>query len=156
MINLQQIESDMVAAMKAKDATATQTLRALKTRIQNKIVEKMSAEVGSASGGRDLSEEEIISLIKSEVKRRKEAAEAFKAGGREDQAGQEIAESAILEKYLPEQMSEQQIAAAIDEALAGQQFSAAEFGKAMGAVKAKVGSNADGALVARILKEKLK
>jgi uncharacterized protein YqeY len=146
MITLQQIESELVTAMKAKDQTTVDTLRGLKVRLQNEKIAKMA----------ELTEEQIVALVKSEIKRRKEAAESFTAGGRAEMAEKELAEVKILEKYLPQQMSEQQIVAIIDEVLAANTFAAVDFGKAMVAVKAKVGNSADGGLVAKLLKEKLK
>ncbi len=146
MLSLETIETKIKEALKAKDPVAADTLRGLKVRLQNEKISKM----------RDLSEEEIISLVKSEIKRRKEAAESFTAGGRADSAEKELREASILEQFMPAQMSEQEITEVIGSVLAGGAFNAADFGKAMGQVKARVGQNADGAVVARILKEKLK
>jgi len=156
MLSLFQIESDLTVAIKAKNQLAMDTLRGLKVRLQNERIAKMSRGAGSASGGNDLTEAEIIPLIKSEIKRRKEAAEGFTAGGRAEMAEKELAESKILEKYMPEQLSERDIVKMIDEIIAQNSFTAADFGKAMGVLKAKVGQNADGALMASLLKEKLK
>jgi len=146
MISLPQIESDLVQAMKAKDSAAVDTLRGLKVRIQNEKISKM----------KDLSEEEIVALVKSEIKRRKEAAESFTAGGRKEMAEKELAEAAILEKYMPRQLSEQELSQAIDAIIVKNNFVAADFGKAMGQLKSQVGQSADGALMAKLLKEKLK
>ena len=71
-------------------------------------------------------------------------------------AAKELAEAKILESYMPAQMSEAEILTVIESVVAEGGFTAADFGKAMGAVKAKVGQNADGAVVAKLLKEKLK
>ena len=146
MINLQQIETDLVTAMKAKDQLAVETLRGLKTRVQNDKIAK----------GKDLEEADIVALIRNEVKRRKEAAATYTTGDRKELADKELQEAAILEKYLPAQMSEADLGALIDAAIAENGFTAADFGKAMGQLKAKVGQNADGAMLAKILKEKLK
>src|ERR1700722_18668230 len=127
MITLSQLESELVSAMKAKDQLTVDTLRGLKVRLQNEKISKMA----------DLSEEQVNSLLKSEIKRRKEAAESFSAGNRTDMAEKELAEAKILEKYLPPQMSEAEISAVIDEVVAAASFTSADFGKAMGAVKAK-------------------
>jgi len=149
MISLQQIETDLVTAMKAKDQIAVDTLRGFKVRIQNQ-------KIASGSAGKDLSEEDMIVLLKSEIKRRKEAAEAFRAGSRAEMAEKELAEAGILEKYLPPQMSEQELGSIIDAAIAENSATAADFGKLMGKLKSQVGQQADGALLAKILKEKLK
>jgi uncharacterized protein YqeY len=147
MISLKQIETDLVTAMKAKDAVAVDVLRGLKTRVQNEKVSKIKDE---------LSEDEILALIRSEVKRRKEAAAGFEQGGNAEAAQKELKEAEILQKYLPAQMSEEAVIKLADEVLSAGAFTAADFGKAMGALKAKAGNSADGALLAKVLKEKLK
>ncbi len=146
MISLSQIESDLTAAMKAKDQTAVDVLRGLKTRVQNEKISKMS----------DLSENDLVALIRSEVKKRKEAGEAFKNGGRQEMADKELKEAEILGKYLPQQMSEDQLAALIDKLIAENSYAAKDFGAAMGKLKSQVGNQADGATLAKLLKEKLK
>lgn len=146
MFSLSQIETDLVTAIKAKNQLEVETLRGLKTRMQNEQIAKM----------KDLAEADLVALVKSEVKRRKEAAETYTAGSRPELAEKELAEAGILEKYLPPQMGEAEILALAEEVVATGGFTAADFGKAMGALKAKAGQNADGALLAKVLKEKLK
>lgn len=146
MISLQQIESDLTVAMKAKNQLAVDTLRGLKVRLQNEKISKM----------RDLTEADVVALVKSEIKRRKEAVESFTAGGRSDMAEKEQAEAKILEGYMPAQMPEQEIVKIIDAIIVQNSFAAADFGKAMGKLKAQVGNLADGSLMAKLLKEKLK
>ncbi len=148
MLNLTQIQTDLVTAMKAKDQVALETLRGLKTRAQNQLTAP-----GRAEG--DLTEEELVQLVKSEVKRRKEAAQTYVDGQRQELADKELAEAAVLEKYLPAQMSEQELTVLIEKVIAENSFAAKDFGQAMGKLKAQVGNNADGALLAKILKEKL-
>ena len=99
MISQKQIETDLITAMKAKDQIAVETLRGLKTRVQNEKVSKMKDE---------LAEADIIALVRSEVKRRKEAAASFQNASRPELADKELKEAGILEKYLPAQMSEEQ------------------------------------------------
>ncbi len=147
MLSLQQLESDLISAMKARDSLTTNTLRGLKARIQNEQVAKMVPE---------LKAEEIVILVKSEIKRRKEAAESFTQGGSTERAEQELKEAAILEQYLPPQLSEEQIAAAISTMITENNFTAKDFGAAMGKLKATLGQSADGAVLAKLLKEKLK
>ena len=155
MLSLQQIETDLTTAMKAKDQIAVDTLRGLKVRLQNERISQKSRGAGSGSAG-DLAESDIVILVKSEIKRRKEAAESFTAGNRPEMAKKELLEAEILQKYLPEQMSEAALSALADEVISKNNFTAQDFGKAMGVLKAKVGNSADGGLMARILKEKLK
>ena len=105
---------------------------------------------------KDLSESDIVALIRSEVKRRKESALAFKEGGRPEMEEKELAEASVLEKYLPAQMSTEQLSELIDKAVMENNFTAKDFGVAMGKVKMIVGDKADGGTVAKLLKEKLK
>ncbi len=146
MISLKQIETDLVTAMKAKDQIAVGVLRGLKTRIQNEKVSKMVEE---------LSEDEILALVRSEIKKRKEAAEAFQKGGNSESSQKELSEAEILNKFLPPQMSEAEIAKIAEEVIASGNFVAADFGKAMGALKMRAGTNADGSILAKVLKQKL-
>lgn len=150
MISLPQIENDLKDAMKAKDSISVDVLRGLKTRITNEQIAKTSAKKGN------LSEEDLHNLVRSEIKKRKEAAEAFTKGGRVEMAEKELAEAKILEKYLPAQMGEEELVKLIDQTIAESGFTAKDFGKAMGVLKARVGTAADGATLARLLKERLK
>lgn len=146
MFSLSQIETDLTQAMKAKDQVAVDTLRGLKTRIQNEKISKMA----------ELTENDFLALIRSEVKRRKESASAFTEGGRAEMAQKELQEAEILQKYLPAQMPEDQIAALADKLIQENGYGVKDFGAAMGKLKIQVGSMADGAILAKILKEKLK
>ncbi len=145
MVSLTQIEQDLTAAMKAKDRLAVDTLRGLKTRLENERIAKL----------KDLSEEDIFTLVKSEIKKRKEAAAGFLAGGRQEMAEKEQQEAKLLTKYLPPQISEEQVQAVIDKIILENNFIAKDFGKAMGMLKAQIGSSADGSILAKLLKEKL-
>jgi uncharacterized protein len=145
-LSLSKIEEQLTKSLKEKNSVATDTLRGLKTRIINEQISK----------GSELSNDEILNLVKSEAKRRKEAIEAFSSAGRSEAAAKETAELAVLGEFLPEQLSEEAIAAKIDEQITVNNWTAADFGKAMGALKQEFGNDADGAVIAKILKEKLK
>lgn len=145
-LSLSHIQELLVEKLKAKDQLAVDTLRALKTRIMNDQIAK----------GSELTSEEILNLVKSESKRRKEAAEAFTVGGRAEAATKELAEAEILSQFLPEQVSEADIATVIEAKIASEGWTVADFGKAMGALKQHFGNSADGGTVSKILKEKLK
>jgi uncharacterized protein YqeY len=95
-------------------------------------------------------------LVRSEVKRRKDAQEAYINGGRQDLADKEAAEAKILEVFLPAQMPQEQLSATIDKTISAMSATAADFGKVMGKLKAELGDAADGATLAKLLKEKLK
>lgn len=145
MINLSEVESALQTALKAREAITVETLRALKTRIQNEQITK----------GSDLTEAEVLSLVQSEAKRRKEAATAFRDGGRTEAADKEEAELAVLAKFLPEQVSEEEISKTIESKISENSWTTKDFGIAMGQLKGHFGNTADGALVAKLLKEKL-
>ncbi len=145
MVNLAAVESALQTAVKSRDQIAADTLRALKTRIQNEQISK----------GSELSEADILTLVMSEAKRRKEAATAFRDGGRNEAADKEEAELKVLGAFLPEQVGEDEIAKIIDEKSSANGWTAKDFGAAMGQLKGHFGNTADGALIAKLLKEKL-
>lgn len=145
-LSLPTIEELLVEKLKAKDQLAVDTLRGLKTRITNEQITK----------GGPLTSDEILALVKSEFKRRTEAAKAFTEGGRTEAAAKELAEGQILAQFLPAQVSEEEIVNTIEQKIAAEGWTASDFGKAMGVLKQQFGNSADGGLVAKILKEKLK
>ena len=144
MANLSEIESDTHAALKARDSVAADTLRGLKTRIQNEQIAR----------GHELSEEEITALVASEVKRRKEAATAFTSGSRPELAEKELLEAKILQKYLPAQVDEAELRQAAAQMAAESGWTTKkDFGPAMAALKAKFGASADSGALAKVLQE---
>jgi uncharacterized protein len=145
MLSLSAVETALQNALKARDQVTVDTLRGLKTRITNDQIAK----------GSDLTEAEILALVQSEAKRRKEAAQAFRDGGRTEQADKEEAELKVLAQFLPEQVSEEEISKVIAAQLSEHSWTSKDFGQAMGALKAHFGNTADGALLAQLLKEKL-
>ncbi|HEV8587325.1 MAG TPA: GatB/YqeY domain-containing protein [Pyrinomonadaceae bacterium] len=143
----QQIISDMTAAMKAKDVARTSTLRMVKASITNREKE----------GGTEISDDEVLKLLRSQVKQRRDSVEQYQKGGRQDLADKEHAEIAIIEAYLPQAASQEEIdqavAAAISETGAG---SMKDMGAVMKAAMAKLaGKNADGKMVSETVKGKL-
>jgi uncharacterized protein len=145
MLNLTEVVTALQTALKARDQITVETLRALKTRIQNEQISK----------GSELTEADVLVLVQSEAKRRKEAATAFRDAGRTEAADKEEAELKVLSVFLPEQVGEDEIAKVVDAKIAENSWSKADFGQAMGALKGHFGNTADGATVAKILKEKL-
>lgn len=144
-----QIERDLKAALLAGDKDKAETLRGLKSAILNEAI---------ALGVKDkgLDDEQIQKVIAREAKKRAEAIELYEKAGEKDRAEKEKAEKASLETYLPEQASEGDIAKAVDEEIAKfDSPSIADMGKVIGAVKAKLGPGADGATIARLVKERL-
>lgn len=141
----EQIDADLKAAMHAKDQVTLDTLRMLRARIKNEEIAK----------GKDFVDEEIVSVIGSEVKKRKDSVTAYTEGNRPELAAKEQSEIVVLQKYLPEQISEDEVRKIIEETLSGQTFKASDFGKAMALVMPKLKGKADGSLISKILKEKL-
>lgn len=133
-------------AMKARDRTRVATLRLLTAAVRNREVEL----------GHDLSDEELEAVATTEVKRRREAAEAYEQGGRPELAQREREERAILETYLPEQLSDEELGAIIDEAVAATGASGpGDLGKVMGQVMARARGRAEGGEVRRRVAERL-
>jgi len=144
----QQIEQDLITALKAKDETGVNTLRYLKSALQNKEIELKKKE---------LSDQQVGEVVASEVKKRKESIAEFKKGGRDDLVKQEEAELRILQEYQPEQLSEEELGKMVDQAISETGASGpADTGKVMGSLMPKVKGKADGALVARLVGERLK
>lgn len=143
------IAADLKSAMLARDTVKVQTLQGLKSAILYEEVAKKVRDTG-------LDEAQIEQVIAREAKKRDEAAELFEKGGNAASAEKERTEKDILNVYLPEQMSEAEILAAVEEAIAtlrpeGQK----DMGRVIGAVKGKLGNAADGAVVAKLVKESL-
>jgi uncharacterized protein YqeY len=142
------LRSDLTAAMKARDEVRTRTLRMALTSLAQ-------AEVAGSSA-RELSDDEVITVLTKEAKRRREAAEAFAAAGRDEQAAAERAEGAVLDTYLPAQLSDEEIAAmvaaAIDETGAS---GMGAMGQVMRVVTPRVAGRADGARVAAEVRRRL-
>ena len=142
-----QIISDMTAAMKAKDATRTSTLRLVKAAIVNREKDR----------GAQLDDEEVTKLLRSQVKQRRDSVEHYQKGGRPELVEKETAEIAVIESYLPQAASAEEIEGAVADAIA--ETGAASI-KDMGAVMKAVmlrlaGKNADGRTVSETVKQKL-
>ncbi|MEM7125199.1 MAG: GatB/YqeY domain-containing protein [Chloroflexota bacterium] len=140
----QQINDDLKQAMLNKDDIAKLTLRDVKTGILELL---KSGQVTSDS----LEDAQVLSVIQRLAKRRREAASEFEKAGQDDRAAEELSELKVLEKYLPQQMSEDEITLIIKEIIAETGASSArEMGKVMSAAMAKVSGKADGKLVNQI------
>src|SRR5688572_24382264 len=135
----EKIGAEITTAMKAKDATRLSALRMLKSAVMNKGVEKK----------RDLDDAEILQVVASLVKQRKDSVEQFEKAGRADLVAKESAEITILQEYLPPAASQDDIDAAVAAAIAESgATSAKDMGKVMKAVMPKLaGKNADGRAV---------
>lgn len=141
-----ELSRQIQAAMKSKDAELLSTLRMLSAALRNAEVEK----------GGPLSEDEGLALVAREAKRREETAGEFERAGRSDRADAERREAAILRRWLPEQMSKEEVAALVDEAVAESGASTpADMGKVMKVLMPKVRGRADGKMVSDLVKERL-
>jgi len=143
----QQIIADLTASMKAQDSARTSTLRMVKAGVVNREIEK----------GGELDEDEMAKLLRSMVKQRRDSVEQFEKGGRPELVAKEQAEISVIEAYLPQAASqdeiEQAVAAAVAETGAA---SMKDMGKVMKAVQAALaGKNADGRAVSEAVKAKL-
>jgi uncharacterized protein len=140
------ISEDLRAAMKAGEKVRLAALRMLSTSIRNREVEV----------GHELSEDEFLEVVAREVKRRKEAAEAYDAAGRAELAEREREEEEALEGYLPEALSEEEVDALVEEAVAATGASGlGDMGKVMGHVMGKARGRVDGAVVSARVRERL-
>lgn len=145
----EKLADELKNAMKSGDKIQLEVIRMLQTMIRRKEIERKGE-------GKELTEEDEIQVIKSEIKKRKEAIELFEKGGRFDLAEKEKKELEILNKYLPEQMPEEEIAKFVEKII--QEIGATgpkDIGKVMGAVMKELRGKADGATVQKIVKEKL-
>ena len=145
------LKSDLTVAMKSGDEVGRSTLRMALSAITN-------AEVAGDEAV-ELSDDQVIAVLQTEAKKRAEAAEIYAGAGRTEAEQKERAELAVLEKYLPAAMSESEIAAVVAEEVAVAAAAGNTGQKAMGlvvkAVRSRVGSSADGSLVAQLVKAAL-
>lgn len=142
-----QINNDLKEAMKAKDKETLTALRAIKSQLLLAATDK---------GGGESSEDAGIKMLQKLVKQRKESAELYKTQGRNDLADPELAEAAIIEKYLPKQLSAEELKPIIQAIIekvgsAGPQ----DMGKVMGAASKELGGKADGKTISTLVKQLL-
>ena len=145
----EQIDKDLKEALLAGDKAKAETLRGLKSALLNEAI---------ATGARDtgLSDDTIQKILARESKKRQEAADLYKQGGADDRADKELSEKVVIDAYLPEQISEAEVSKLVDEEAAKVPDATMQnMGQIIGAVRARAGGSADGALIARLVKEKL-
>jgi uncharacterized protein YqeY len=143
------IDADLKTALLGGDRFGAEVLRGLKAAILNEEVATGKRESG-------LADEDIEKTIAREVKKRHESAELYEANGRQESAESERAEAEILQQYLPRQLEEAEIIEIVEQTIDEMGATGMQsMGLVIGAVKQKVGNTADGATVARIVKEKL-
>ena len=142
----QKLTEDLKSAMKSADQTTVGVLRLLLAALKNKEIEKRSGNV-------DLTDEDVLRVILSEAKKRKDSIDIFRQGKREDLVLKEKEELAIIEKYLPQQLTVEEIEKAIDRVLSA--LPAKDFPVAMKSAMQELRGKADAKLVAEIIKKKI-
>lgn len=144
----QQIQEAIKEAMKAKDTVAMNAVRAIKGEI---LLFKTSE-----GGSKEVTDSDILKMIQKLVKQRKEAAEQFTAAGRKELSDNELAEASVMEKYLPKQLSTEEVKAKIQEIIAATgATSIKDMGKVMGAANKALAGLSDGRTISGIVKEQL-
>ena len=142
------LRADLTSAIRARDEVRKATIRM--------TLSAISTEESSGDSSRDLTDDEIITVLTREAKRRREAAEAFRDGGRTDSAEREEAEAAVIAEYLPEPLSEAELGRIIDAAIAETGASSPrDMGQVMKTVQPQVRGRVDGSAVAAAVKARL-
>ena len=142
------LRSDLTEAIRSRDEITSGTIRMVLTAITNEEVAGKEARV--------LSDDEVITVLSREAKKRREAAEAFESAGRSDRAALEKAEGEVIGRYLPAQLSVDEIKKMIADAIASTGAAGpGDMGKVMGTVKALIAGKADGSIVSNLVKEAL-
>ncbi len=143
---LTRLKTDMKTAMKARDSERLTTIRMLISALKNKQIDL----------GRDVTEDEIVTVLSTEAKKRREAAESYRGGGRDELADKEEAELVVIEDYLPRQLSEEEVGAIVDELIASTGAeSKSDMGKVMGPLMGRIKGQFDGGAAKDIVMSKL-
>ena len=140
------IEADLKTAQKSGDKEKVLVLKGIKSSLINERIKL----------GHELSDEEVAKILRREAKQRQEAADIYKRGGAEDKADKELAEKIIVEEYLPQMMSEEEISKITDEVIAETGKDPSKTGAIIGQVMARTKGMADGRQVAEAVKNKLR
>jgi uncharacterized protein YqeY len=143
----QNIENDFKKAMLERNKDLANLLRLLKAALKNEMINLRKQE---------LSDQEVIKVLKYEAKKHQDSIQQFAQGGRQDLVNQEKRELAMIKKYLPPEMSQEEIKKIVQEVVSGLgEVAPSQFGQVMGAVMKKVGGQTDGAIVSKVVKETL-
>ncbi|QQS19274.1 GatB/YqeY domain-containing protein [Candidatus Saccharibacteria bacterium] len=145
----QRLQDDVKSAMLAGDSLRLECLRGLKSVI-------LYAEVAAGKRENGLDDDEILTLFAKESKKRQESSDLYVQGGSQERADKELAEKAIIEEYLPTQLSQTELEAIIDEIVFQvKPDGLQQMGQVIGQVKSQVGNTADGSIIAALVKERL-
>lgn len=143
---IDQLNQDMKQAMKDKDKKKLSVIRMLKAAMQNESIKL----------GRDLSEDESLTVLSRELKQRKDSLQEFENAGRQDLADNVKEEIQVIDLYMPEQLSEEELLALVNETIQNMGATTkADMGKVMGAIMPKVKGKADGSVINRLVLEQL-
>jgi len=144
----EKLQNDLTEAMRARDEVRSSTIRMVLTAIKNEEV--------SGKEARELSDAEVITVLSREAKKRREAAEAFEQAGAKDRADMEKAEGVVIAEYLPVQLSESEIKAIINAAIAETGATGPQqMGLVMKSIQPKIAGRADGGVVSSLVKAAL-
>ncbi|MFD1937193.1 MULTISPECIES: GatB/YqeY domain-containing protein [Nonomuraea] len=142
------LKADLSASLKSRDEVRLRTIRM--------ALAAINVEEVAGKEARELSDDEIIKVLTKEAKKRREAAEAFGNAGREEQAKAELDEQAVLDEYLPAQLSDEELGRIVDEAVAELGVSGPQaMGQVMKVVNPKIAGRAEGGRVAQIVRARL-
>ncbi len=140
------IQAELTQALKARDAARTSTLRLLLTALKNERIAR----------GEDVDEAGFLKIVQKSIKQRKEAAELYDKGGREELAAKELAEAELLSAYLPAQVDEAEIRAAVEQLVAAEGLEGPQaIGRVMKELVARFAGQADGGTISRIARDVL-
>lgn len=141
------LNQDLKQAMLDRNSLKVETLRMLISEVKNSQIQK---------GEEKLSDQDVVSIVRKEVKKRNEAAESFKSAGREEQAQKELEEAEILKTYLPQELSDEELTKIVEDTI--KELGAttpADMGKVIGSILAKTQGQVDGSRVSMVVKERL-
>ncbi|GAA4236449.1 GatB/YqeY domain-containing protein [Streptosporangium album] len=142
------LKADLTASMKSRDEVRTRTIRM--------ALAAVNVEEVAGKSARELSDDEIVKVLAKEAKKRREAAEAFSGAGRTEQAQAEVDEQAVLEAYLPAQLSDEELGRLVDEAVAESGATGPQaMGQVMKVLTPKVAGRAEGGRVAQAVRARL-
>ncbi|MEV0145188.1 MULTISPECIES: GatB/YqeY domain-containing protein [unclassified Nonomuraea] len=142
------LKADLTASLKSRDEVRLRTVRM--------ALAAVNVEEVAGKEARELSDDEVVKVLTKEAKKRREAAEAFRGAGRTEQADAELAEMAVLEEYLPAQLSDEELQALVAEAVAETGAAGPQaMGQVMKAVNPKVAGRAEGGRVAAAVRARL-
>ena len=143
----EQLESDLKAAMLAGDKSKREVLKGMKNALLYEAVNKRLKI-------QDLTDEQIVTVLSKESKKRSEAADLYKNAGEMERSRAELDEKKIIDAYLPEQLAEDEVAKAVDEEVAKiDSPSVKDMGMIIGAVRTRLQGQADGTLIAKLVKQ---